>query len=495
MRGLLRATATGLSWPNAFNTGATITAPTPSVTVPTPTTSGTGWSYTSGTVTVTGTVTGLNITGAVVISGSGASLSNSIVSGSVTLSGANTALTGSSAASVAINASGCSVTGCSIPPGGGIAVANASPATGTLISNCAITQIAGTLGGIRLGSGPPNLATDTTIQDCTVSGVDGGASRAGYCINDNSAYAAGVLVLRCNLFNMRVGVNLTGAPGINITGGIIQDCYLHDFGYISGDHTDGVTNGGTNNGNLSILHNTMLMQLSQTSPLTFGGANFLLANVTIDSNLLAGGGYCIYAGTQGQGASDNDTGCGTNGTTTVTDSNAAAADFSKVLTNTSTANIPAFTTIIAVNPTVGYTLSASATGGTTTGQNFTVAGNTRTDTGCSTNGTTTVTDPHAVAEDYGEPISGPNIPLNTLINAVNTTLGQYTISNAVTGSGSALTFIVRQQAAASRTDTSCTTQTGGSATTVLDGRAQLYDLGATITGPNIPQFTTITAVT
>src|ERR1039457_2685514 len=165
MRGLLRATATGLSWPNAFNTGATITAPTPSVTVPTPTTSGTGWSYTSGTVTVTGTVTGLNITGAVVISGSGASLSNSIVSGSVTLSGANTALTGSSAASVAINASGCSVTGCSIPPGGGIAVANASPATGTLISNCEITQIAGTLGGIRLGSGPPNLATDTTRSE------------------------------------------------------------------------------------------------------------------------------------------------------------------------------------------------------------------------------------------------------------------------------------------------------------------------------------------
>ena len=220
MRGLLRATATGLSWPNAFNTGATITAPTPSVTVPTPTTSGTGWSYTSGTVTVTGTVTGLNITGAVVISGSGASLSNSIVSGSVTLSGANTALTGSSAASVAINASGCSVTGCSIPPGGGIAVANASPATGTLISNCAITQIAGTLGGIRLGSGPPNLATDTTIQDCTINGLDGGPNRCGYCINDNSAYAAGVLILRCNLFNMRVGVNLTGAPGVNIPGGI-----------------------------------------------------------------------------------------------------------------------------------------------------------------------------------------------------------------------------------------------------------------------------------
>src|ERR1039458_5756690 len=95
MRGLLRATATGLSWPNAFNTGATITAPTPSVTVPTPTTSGTGWSYTSGTVTVTGAVTGLNITGAVVISGSGASLGNSIVSGSVKLSGANTTLTGS----------------------------------------------------------------------------------------------------------------------------------------------------------------------------------------------------------------------------------------------------------------------------------------------------------------------------------------------------------------------------------------------------------------
>src|ERR1039457_6652881 len=131
MRGLLPATATGLSWPNAFNTGATITAPTPSVTVPTPTTSGTGWSYTSGTVTVTGTVTGLNITGNVIISGSSASLGNSIVSGSVTLTGAASAVTGSTIGSVVINASGCTVAGCSNIAGGGITVAYPSPVRGT----------------------------------------------------------------------------------------------------------------------------------------------------------------------------------------------------------------------------------------------------------------------------------------------------------------------------------------------------------------------------
>ena len=45
-------------------------------------------------------------------------------------------------------------------------------------------------------------------------------------------------------------------------------------------------------------------------------------------------------------------------------------------------------------------------------------------------------------------------------------------------------------------DTGCTTQSGGSANVVLDGRAQLYDLGATISGPNLtgPPYPTITAV-
>jgi len=65
----------------------------------------------------------------------------------------------------------------------------------------------------------------------------------------------------------------------------------------------------------------------------------------------------------------------------------------------------------------------------------------RSDSGCSTNTTTTVTDSHAVAGDLNAAISGTNIPANTDINTVNAGVG-YTISNAATGSAGSLTFTV-----------------------------------------------------
>jgi hypothetical protein len=76
----------------------------------------------------------------------------------------------------------------------------------------------------------------------------------------------------------------------------------------------------------------------------------------------------------------------------------------------------------------------------------------RSDTGCSTNTTTTVTDPKAVAADAGKTISGPGIPAGATITTVTAGTG-YVISAAATATASGLTFVVGAVTAVSTTIT------------------------------------------
>lgn len=83
--------------------------------------------------------------------------------------------------------------------------------------------------------------------------------------------------------------------GIQIDQGVIQDNYIHDFGFKAGDHLNGTTSnsGGTP---LTIRHNTILNSYSQTDAISlfqdFGGQS----QRVIDDNLIAGGGYALYGG-------------------------------------------------------------------------------------------------------------------------------------------------------------------------------------------------------
>jgi hypothetical protein len=65
----------------------------------------------------------------------------------------------------------------------------------------------------------------------------------------------------------------------------------------------------------------------------------------------------------------------------------------------------------------------------------------RSDAGCGTNTTTTVTDPHAVPADAGKSISGTGIPAAATIVSVTPGVG-YVISAAATATASGLTFVV-----------------------------------------------------
>jgi len=394
-----RGPAAGPQFPGAASTGA---PPLTGLTaVPATQASGSGWAWNGGTGAV-------NITGAIVFAGFDV------------------------AGDLNINASGVTISGSTI--NGEITVAGSGgPVTGTLISKCVI--IAGGE-GIKLGDGGANIPANTTIADCTISGSNATWGRLAYGVDDNYFNAVNTVILRCNIYWCRVAATLNS--------GLIQDCYFHDWGYINGDHSDGVAVAGVPSGSsLQILHSAILMQSNETSPVPMGSDAYPCQDITVDSCLLAGGDYGIYAGFQGN-AHHIDGGCATHGTASVDDAAAAAGDLGAVITGS---GIPANTSIIAVFPGSGYTLSQAATTSlgsvtlTVTFLNLWL----RTDPGCAISSTSSlvVSDPSAVSSDVGATVTcttAGKIPAFTTITAAGS--GSYTLSALPLATGSGLTFQV-----------------------------------------------------
>jgi hypothetical protein len=127
-----------------------------------------------------------------------------------------------------------------------------------------------------------------TVENSTVSGTNTTTGRLDYGIDDIFSNSTGLVIKDNNISQCRIGI--TAAQGL-LTGN-----YIHNFGYLSGDHTDGIYDPeGT--GQLTISGNTILVNMSQTTAIMLEDASGqLLANKTITGNLLAGGGYVIYAG-------------------------------------------------------------------------------------------------------------------------------------------------------------------------------------------------------
>jgi len=84
--------------------------------------------------------------------------------------------------------------------------------------------------------------------------------------------------------------------GVQIYSGLIQDNYIHDMGYVSGDHVNGTTSNGGVTDQLNILHNTVFNQYGQTDAISLFEDFGVEANRRIENNLVAGGGYTIYGG-------------------------------------------------------------------------------------------------------------------------------------------------------------------------------------------------------
>jgi hypothetical protein len=127
-----------------------------------------------------------------------------------------------------------------------------------------------------------------TIEHSTITGLNATSGRLMVGVKDAYGDSTGLKVLSSNIFMVGTGVQTES--------GLIQGNYIHDIGYIPGDHLDGVHSDGGGTSPLTITGNTILMDHNQTGAVVLNEDNGAQANRVVSGNLLAGGGYTIYAG-------------------------------------------------------------------------------------------------------------------------------------------------------------------------------------------------------
>ena len=128
---------------------------------------------------------------------------------------------------------------------------------------------------------------NVTITNTEITSPSASTGRLLVGIKDIYGDSTGLQVLRTNISRT--------STGIQVESGLLQDNYIHDMGYKAGDHINGTTsNGGTDL--LTIRHNTVFNQIDQTDAVSLFQDFGPQANRVIDNNLLAGGGYTLYAG-------------------------------------------------------------------------------------------------------------------------------------------------------------------------------------------------------
>jgi hypothetical protein len=131
--------------------------------------------------------------------------------------------------------------------------------------------------------------TGVAIKHSTITGQNATTGRVGVAIDDVYGDSTAMTIASDNISAFKTG--------IQVTTGSITGNYIHDPGYLAGDHTNGIFDGGTTQP-LSITGNTILNGLSQTDAISLdaSASGSTIANKTVMNNFLAGGGYAIYGG-------------------------------------------------------------------------------------------------------------------------------------------------------------------------------------------------------
>jgi hypothetical protein len=129
---------------------------------------------------------------------------------------------------------------------------------------------------------------NVTIENSAVSGANATTGRINSAIADLYGDSTGMTIRGNNITAFRTAVQ--------ISTGLITGNYIHDPGYVDGDHTNGVYAGGGTLP-LTISGNTILNPLAQTDDINLDASvTEAVSSKTITGNLLGGGGYSIYAG-------------------------------------------------------------------------------------------------------------------------------------------------------------------------------------------------------
>jgi hypothetical protein len=140
--------------------------------------------------------------------------------------------------------------------------------------------------GVNLSGNPSNV----TIEDVSISSPYGSSGDHGIFagIKDINGEAMGTRVLDNNIAD--------ASTGVQIYIGLIQDNFIHDVTLASpGSHLNGTTSNGSTVP-LTIQHNTVFNPNGQTDAVSLFEDFGVEANVVINDNLLAGGGYTVYGG-------------------------------------------------------------------------------------------------------------------------------------------------------------------------------------------------------
>ncbi|SFO57499.1 hypothetical protein SAMN05216330_103701 [Bradyrhizobium sp. Ghvi] len=207
-------------------------------------------------------------------------------------------------------------------------------AANVTLENCKIT--AASFAVVQIAQG----VTGAVVQNCEINGV--GSNNDG----SNGISGQGTFIGN-NIYNVENGINVQGSS-------IIKDNYIHDLNASGSPHYDGIQiDGGVSN--VTISHNTVINDYSQTSAIMVDNYFGPISNVSVDNNLLVGGGFTVYSDAQFNGGSitgvsftNNHMGSGYWG---VTDFNLSS---------------PTYTGNVNDGATLAATLNTSANSGTTT---------------------------------------------------------------------------------------------------------------------------------
>jgi Right handed beta helix region len=129
---------------------------------------------------------------------------------------------------------------------------------------------------------------NVTVENSTISGANATTGRVDSAIADLYGDSTGMTIRGNNITAFRTGVQ--------VSSGLVTGNYIHDPGYLAGDHTNGIYAGGGTTA-LTISGNTILNPLAQTDDINLDASTAENVSAkTISGNLLGGGGYSIYAG-------------------------------------------------------------------------------------------------------------------------------------------------------------------------------------------------------
>lgn len=128
-------------------------------------------------------------------------------------------------------------------------------------------------------------ASGTVIEDTTLKGAD-----AGHCaLSAGVQNAAGPITLeRVQAYNVDSAFHGVGT---------IRDSYFLDNAEIPGEHYEPIFHAGGDGSPLVIDHNTLLNPHQQTAAVFVTDYNGAVGRVSITNNLMAGGGFTVYGGT------------------------------------------------------------------------------------------------------------------------------------------------------------------------------------------------------